>query len=360
MKNILIATIISGLACVLAAAQRPDSATRARMDTAFARHAFMMTLSTEKTLLEPSEATSIIVGVMLNPVINSDGEITSLPEFVPLTPGPDSPYKITNWRVVEGGGSIITVDDGAASYTAPRTAPAGRTMTVSVDLVPQMTGFAKVVLLQKLYFVQDDNAIYVNMPEIGLNAAKYVSNTNGGAKVPTMQGVDPRAAASMSPELRAKMAQAQAAMAASQGSSGINLAAVSSNAMSLYDPENDQTAIKFTSLNMQMADGGPASSPGMDAIFMFNYKGKAVGTHPFTDDGTGAGFYITAANTGVGCGVNFKANTSIPLPCTGSVIITSVDDKFVRGTIRTAVWTSVGSSVFRGYLYGKFKVNRAR
>lgn len=360
MKKILITMIMLALSCVLATAQRPDAATRERMDTAFARHAFMMTLSTEKTLLEPAEATSIVVGVMLNPVLNSDGEITTLPEFVPLQPGPDSPYKITNWRVIEGGGDIITVDDGAVSYTAPRTAPAGRSMTVSVDLVPQMSGYAKVVLLQKLYFVQDDNAIYVNLPEIGLNAAKYVSNTDGGAKVPTMQGVDPRAAAQMSPELRAKMAQAQAAIAASQGSSGINLAAVSSNAMSLYDRENDQTAVKFTSLNIQMADGGPISKPDMAAYFMFNYKSQGVGTHKLTDDGTGAGFYITAQRNGVGCGTNFKSNTSMPLPCTGYVTITSVDDKFVRGTVRTTVWTSVGQSIFRGYLYGKFKLNRAR
>lgn len=350
--------IFASLAFVFASAQRPVDPQRVK--DAFARHAFTMTLSTDKTLLEPNESTAINVGVMLNALMNSDGDITQLPEFVPLKPGPDSPYKATNWHIVAGGGNLITVDETSATFITPAAAPAGRTMTVSVDLVPQMSGFAKVVLLQKLYFVQDDNAIYVYMPEIGLNSAKYVSKTGGGAKVPSLQGVDPRAVAQMSPQARAQLAQAQITAAAAQNASGINIAAISSNAMSLYDKETDQTAVKFTSLTMQMADGGPASSPGMDAIFTFNYKGNGTGTHPFTDDDTGAGFYITASGNGLGCGVSFKANTDLPLPCTGGVNITSMDEKFVRGTIRTAVWTSVGKIVFRGFIYGKFKVNRAR
>ncbi|MBV9215111.1 MAG: hypothetical protein JO053_02955 [Acidobacteria bacterium] len=358
---LFVLVMIAGLAVVKAqgaGAMTPQE--RQWLDEAIARHAAVFSIAAERTLLEPKETTSLVVHVLLPPHMSADGVPTDMPEDVPFPAELESKYKVTNWHILEGGGDLIKVDNETYSYSAPAAAPPNRTMSVSVDLLPAQPGLAKVVLIQTLYFVQNETAFFVNMPQIGLTNVKCVSQSNGGAKVPSVQGLDPRALANLPPDVRQKMAQAQAQMAAAQGSSGIDPSAVSSNQMSIYDPDNDQTAVRFSTLNVQMDHGRAATNAGLTALLNFNFKGKGEGTYTLNADGVGLGIYLPNQRKGAGCGTNQKGASGQDMPCTGNVVITSVGDKFVKGTVRTAIWTSVGNEIFRGYLYGKFTVNRAR
>ncbi len=327
-----------------------------KLDEAIANGAVKYSLAAAKTLLEANEVTSVQVKLTIPPKVDDQGVMTTLPQEIPMPTDNTVPYRAANWKILQGGGNLTEVDEFAQSYSAPASAPPGKTMTISVELMPILKKYPKIVLLQTLYFTQNENSFVLNMPEIGANNSKYISKANEGVKVPTMQGVDPRVAARMPPDIQAKMAAAQAQMQAAQQQSGINLSAVTSNAMALYDAPNNLTAIKFTTISLQYNNGRVAAQSTGNAFLEFSFKGKGVGTYSLNDEAAGLGFMLTMNGKGVGCGKN---NGSKDAPCNGSVKITSMDDKTIKGEVMTRVYTIVGDDLSAGTFYGKFSVNRA-
>ena len=318
-------------------------------------------LGAEKPLLEPNEFTYIHVKI--------DLLVLSQYKHIPLEPGAPTeqnllpeyedefPWKIENWKILEGGGTLRPDSSMVQRYQAPAHAPPNNLITVSVDLNPKRKDYPKIILLQTLYFNESENAFYLDFPEIGAVGSKYISKTDAGVKVPTMAGVDPRVAARMSPEVRAQMAAANAQMAAAQAQSGINLSAVTSNAMALYDEQNNFTAVKFTKLVLQYNNRRIAAPSKGNAFLSFDFKGKGVGTYDLNDSTTGLGFMLNIVPpSGVGCG---KSNGGAEMPCDGTIEITSVDDKTIKGKITSHVYTLIGKEIYSGYFYGKFTVNRA-
>ncbi|MGI8786218.1 MAG: hypothetical protein ACR2HG_00465 [Pyrinomonadaceae bacterium] len=317
-------------------------------------------LQASKPIVEANEVVGIHVMI--------DNLAISEFKHLPLPPGtPDEqlllpeqlgefPWTIENWKILEGGGSLNPVYGSKQNYKAPAQAPPDNLITISVDLIPKKAGDPKIILLQTLYFTENETAFYLNLPQIGAVSSKYILSANTGVKVPTMQGVDPRVAARMSPDLKAKMAQAQAQMQAAQEQSGINLSAVTSNAMALYDAPNNLTAVKFMKLKLQYNNRRVAAQSTGSALLSFSFKGKDVGTYSLNDPATGLGFMLTMGGIGVGCGNN---NGSKDAPCNGSVKITSMDDKTIKGEVMTKVYTAVKDKLYSGTFYGKFFVNRA-
>lgn len=325
------------------------------LDEAMANGAVKYSLSAAKTLLEANEVTNIQVKLTIPPKLDENGTVKTLPEEIPM---PDAaPYRAASWKILQGGGNLTEVDEFTQSYAAPASAPPNKTMTISVELNPILQKYPKIVLLQTLYFTQNENSFVLNMPEIGANNNKYVSMRGEGAKIPTMQGIDPRAAARMSPDVRAAMAKAQEQMKAAQGQSGINLSAVSSNAIAYYDSKNDLTAVKLSKLALQAKGGKPTGQTTGDVLIEFSFKGKSVGTYSLDDKGTGLGVILTIMPpSGAACGDNSPDGRFF---CHGTINITNATDKIISGTVTTTVWTSDGQRLYRGSLYGKFTVNRA-
>ena len=325
-------------------------------------------LQTNKMLLEPNDGAALSLKLSVYQTVNDQTlELEGVPYDIDLPDGSDpnipAPYKEGIWKIVQGGGTLTRVDATHYSYVSPAIAPAGKLMLISVELNPTSDHWPKLTLLQTLYFVDDQTAIVVNLPEAGFNNQKYVAQAGSGLKMPSTQGMDPRVAAHIDPALKAKMDQAQAAVTATQQAKGINVAAITSNAMAYYDAKNDLTAVKFTGFSLQMENGKdvrPATGTAAinkSILFDFSFKGKGVGTHALSDKNSGVGFLIIGGK-GCGCGNNRNGEKD-EAPCNGYVNITSADDKVVKGYIWAAMYSAVNKRIVKGFVHGKFTANIA-
>ncbi len=329
-----------------------------------------ISIEADKLLLEPKEAASLIVKITVYPKHEGeDGDLPGMPTTFPLPDGSDpnvpAPYKPGTWKIMEGGGTLTPVQGMIYSYTAPASAPKDKVMVISVELLPNNKEWPKLILLQTLYFVDDNTAVVVNLPEAGFNNQKYTNQAKTGMVVPTMQGMDPRVAASLDADTRAKLAQAQAAVDAAQKANGINLTAITSNAMAYYDPKNDLTAVKLKGFTLQMENGRlPKNNAGkaiQNILFEFSFKGKGIGTYQLSDKATGVGF-IKDLVQGCFCGNNGSAKgDKSDAPCNGYVVIKSIENNIMQGYIFTRVYTlDVGKKqLVGGFLHGKFSANIA-
>ena len=139
----------------------------------------------------------------------------------------------------------------------------------------------------------------------------------------------------------------------------VDLTAISSNAVAYFDKEQGFTAIRFSELGLQRLNGKPNQSVGKDATLTFNFNGNAVGTYKIGEDKTSLGIFLFSQMKVFGCG-DTQSETE-KYPCAGTVKITEVGPKFIKGTVTATIYTSppLSKHIFRGNFYGKFKVNRA-
>ncbi|WP_337043217.1 hypothetical protein [Emticicia sp. 17c] len=333
-------------------AQKPAGWSKQDWDKAIAQKGAQLILSSNKDLLEPNETCMLSVRVLIPPKDNAEGVPEGMPTDMLLPEGEVNPYKVTNWRVVEGGGNIIT-ESIVANYTAPGQAPAKRIMVVSVDCEPLSPNLPKVQLLKTLYFVENETAIVLNMPSMGIINAKFTNKNNGGFQMPAVP-----ANVKLPPDVQAKMQEAQKQLAQAQKSSGYNLSAISSNAMAIYDPKQNLTATRFSELALQAMDGSLQIVPSI-AILGFAYKGKDMGTFSLVGKDIGLGFAIPSSQQAFGCGKDIKDPQDNELPCTGIVTITKDDGKTMEGHFSTKIYTAVGKEIVVGSIYGKFTVMKA-
>jgi len=367
MKKILICLQIIPLLLLAASGFSQHIYTPAEeRDMAKALRAGRITVESDKLLLEPNEAAALSLKLIIYPTVNQETEeLQGTPTTVDLPDGTDpnvpAPYHEGKWKILQGGGTLTRIEPNNYSYTAPATAPPDKTMVISIELTPTSSTWPKMTLLQTLYFVDDQTAIVVSLPEAGFNSEKFVSQVSGGVKVPTMQGMDPRVASHISPDLQAKMAQAQAAMAQAQQSSGINLSAITSNSMMYYDAPNDLTAIKLTQLSLQMVSGRPAPKgrPGGYSCEI-SYKGTGLGRHPMSDKVSGTTLHTYPIPVkGCACGNNRNGEKD-EAPCNGYVNIKSIENGVAKGEFAARVYNAVGKRIVKGFIHGKFTANIAK
>jgi len=349
MKNIFFVVLLLSSASSLA--QKSIGWTKQDLDKAFAEKGARLSLRADKDLLESSESTVLSIWVLIPPTIDADGVPEGMPTDIKLPDSEVSPYRITNWRIVEGGGNLIT-DNLAASYTAPPQAPDKKTMTISVDCEPLSPNFPKIQLLKTLYFSQNETAVVLNMPSMGILNAKFVSNINGGIKTPTVPSN-----VKLSPEVQAKMQAAQQQMAQMQKSGPYNMNALMSNNMAIYNPKENITAIRFSDLGLQAMDGSLQLIPKM-GILGIAFKGKGQGSFSLIGEDVGLAFAIPSEQNAFGCSKDAKNNDD-DFRCTGNVVITKDDGKTVEGHFSTKVFSAVGKEIVVGSIYGKFSALKA-
>ncbi len=365
MKKILVCITVITLAIISlrTAAQPKPSAD----DIAKALKGGRLFFHTSKALLEADEQAVLNIKLTIPRTATAETQLTEgSPYFIDLPDGSDpnipAAYKATNWKIIQGGGKISGIESNSCVYSAPSKAPQDKIMVISVDLEPTSSALPKVVLLQTLYFVEDETAIVVNLPEVGFRNQKYVTTTGGGMNMPGVTGLDSRAAGHVDAATMAKLAQAQAAVANAQQSSGINLSAITSNAMAYYDEKTGVTAIKFKQLSMQMQDGkdmrGTAVSKGETIMTEISFKGKGLGIHKLDDKDAGLGMLVLMSKKGCGCGNNKNGETD-EAPCNGYINIKSSDGKVIRGDFAAEVYSAVDNRMVHGIIYGKFTVNIA-
>ncbi|MBS1796877.1 MAG: hypothetical protein JSS81_23830 [Acidobacteria bacterium] len=322
------------------------------VDQAIAQKGANLFIESDKQFLEPNETARIKLEILLYPeTVPGDENPPLEPPAVFDLPSPNTLYQATNWRIVEGGGKLVGIDETTVSYTAPAKLPAGKKALVSVDLQPLKTNLPKIVLLQTIYFEENDTAFVLNLPALGFLNAKYVLKLNGGTPVPT---VDPKTAKNLPPAARKQLEAAQKQMAAQT----MNAQAMSSNGYEIYDENQGFTAVSLRDLTPS-AKTGEAGAGGGISVLQFNFSGRDAGAYELGTDGDKTGLGFTLGPQGFGCGD--MGPTDVKYPCNGKVRIESLDPRFMTGTVRATVFVSPPGSkyVYRGTFYGKFKVNRA-
>ncbi len=324
------------------------------VDEVIAKKGANLFIDADKTLLEPRENTRISIKILVypKPIEGDDTPKLILPTEMDLEPNSASPYKATNWKILQGVGNLIAIDETTETYAAPAAIPITKSALISVDLIPQLPNLPKVVLLQTIYFTENETAFVLNMPALGILGNKYVSKLDTGAKVP---GIDPRAAQKLPPAVRKQMEEAAKKM--EHQSMEMDLSALTSNTSAIYDKVQLFTTMRFTGLEAEMKQGTRVSSPPEQPVLTFNFNGNALGTYKLEENKTGLGFFFPTRNQGFGCGD--QQSTQQDLPCHGTITITSLVGKIMKGTIRTTVFTSVDDKIYRGSLTGKFTARRA-
>lgn len=348
MKNILFVACLFYSSITMA--QKPIS--KQELDKAIAEKGAKLFLYSDKDLLEANESCVLSVRVVIPPEKNSDGQPEGMGTDIPLPEGEVNPYKVTNWRVVEGGGNLIT-ESTAASYAAPSKAPEKRLMVISVDCEPLSPNLPKVQLLKTLYFSENETSVVLNVPAMGIINAKFVNKLAGGVTLPNVP-----ANVKLPPDVQANLARAQQEMAKAQKSSGYDLNAITSNASAIYDPAQNLTAIRFSQLALEAMDGSLQVVPNM-AILGIGYIGRGTGTFTLANEKVGLGFAIPSERKAFGCSKDAKGPDDKPLPCTSGVTITKDDGKVLQGYFSTKVYTGVDKQIIVGSIYGKFTVLKA-
>lgn len=322
------------------------------IDEIIAQKGSNLFINIDKNLLEPQENSRLSIGMLVyNDTIPGDETPDLQIPDEEILPPENQLYKSMNWRIVQGGRNLIGIDATTETYSAPSKLPPDKIAVVLVDLQPLIPNLSKVTLLQTIYFSENETAFVLNMPAAGIVNNKYISILNSGAKIPT---VSAQTAKSLPPNVRRQFEEAQKRM--EQQSIDMNLTAMTSNAFAYYDKEKGFTAIRFSELGLQKQNG-KANAVSKEATLTFNFNGSGVGSYEIGKDQTGLGFFRFVAQKAYGCG-DTQSETE-KYPCDGSVMITETDEKYVKGTVRVSVFTSVGQKIFRGNFYGKFKVNRA-
>lgn len=327
------------------------------VDQTIAQKGANLFIESDKQFLEPQESAQIKLEILLYPETVPGDETPPLePPAVYDLPSPNTLYKATNWRIVAGGGQLVGVDETTVTYTAPARLPADKKALVSVDLLPLKSNLPKVVLLQTIYFEENDTAFVLNMPSLGFLNAKYVLKLNGGTPVPT---VDPRTAKNLPPAVKKQLEEAQKQMSAQT----MNAQAMSSNGFAIYDENQGFTAVSLRDLSASAKTGETAVGGGI-SVLQFNFNGRDAGSYelgvdrdPTGQEKTGLGFTIGRQGFGRGD----MGPTDVKFPCGGKVVVESLDPRFMTGTVRAIVYSSPPGSkyIYRGIFYGKFKVNRA-
>ncbi|MGC4101709.1 hypothetical protein [Ferruginibacter sp.] len=354
--------LAAGLFTQTVFAQPHGSNAKKQLEEALTLKGGRVSLESDKELLEPNESAALNIMLIVPPTINEQsGEANGDAYTINLPTGSDpnlpAIYKTKNWKIVEGGGSLVRIDDNSYTYKGPATRPANGVMTISVELYPVGNTLPKVILLKTLYFADNETAIVVNMPAAGINSRKYINKMNTGMKLPATatQGMAPRAASRMPADIQAKLAAAQQQVNAAQQNTGLNLSAITSNAMELYDVKDNFTTVKFTALSMEMYNGKPYKQEAGNVMYTFQFSGKGVGNHPLLKNEKSGMSIIIAPTKVCFCGSNAPSADDKVL-CDGSVTILSMDDNYMTGYITSKIYTAVGKTIYQGFIHGKFKV----
>lgn len=345
MKKIILILILStlfGSLCV--SAQAPAGWTKETWNEAVANKASRLILNADKDLLEASEVCNLNIQLIFVPNPDPTNETPNLFNEVTyqnLPTGEVTPYKTTNWRIVEGGGNIIT-ENNTATYTGPNSAPKDKKMIISVDLEPQSPNLPKIQLVKTLYFTENETTFTLNVPAAGITNAKFTNVNNGGVGSISKGNV---------PQMAYDAAK----------SKGYELNALTSNAMAIYNAENQTTIIQFPNLSLEAMDGSKNIVPNM-AILAFAYKGHGTGSFNWVEENKAGDVGITMAlpvsQKGCGCSKDAYDNDE-KFNCSGNVVITKDDGKVIEGHFNSVIFTDNGQNIVRGRLQGKFRAMKA-
>jgi hypothetical protein len=360
MKKIFL--ILIAICCLQAA--KAQQYTPQQLDQAIARRAVAFALKPDKEIVETGEQIQVNVELQIfpgDPATMNPGDANYGQDYRYDTSNPASePYKIKNWKIMEQGAGTLNVNDDFATYKAPATIPAGRCATISVELVPNRPGLAKIILLQTIYIEDNPIVFYFDAPKAGIMQEKYIikPNDNQMNQLAGMQ-LPPSASAAQQAKmaaLQAQLAQVTQQARAATAAKGMNMDVAMSNAKAIYARESNITTMQFMG---HFTVTKNARYAGVKEIMItLTFKGMAPGQYAIKRAKENTAYMIYMSNhEAFGCANDPKKNPDEKgIHCAGGNIdILSFTDGTFKGTVHAKL-EGYGTT---GTLDGKFSVKLA-
>lgn len=353
----IIISLMMALVIPVAIFAQKDGMSDIERDQTIAEKGQNLILEAEKGILDVGESTPLRVRILIYPK-SEDGTVKkdSVPLDRVLSPG-NLYYKFANWKVIEGGGFLVGIDEATQNYTAPRVLPTGRKCVVSVELVPLLPSLPKVILFETIQIADTDNLVVINIPGIGLKNARYTTVVTDAVKIPAVAGMDPRVMKNLPPGTLEKLDAAKKMIEKERAD--INLEALSSNVRSFYDAKQDLSVYTISGLKPFAAVPKPGTIAPIGEELSFSFKGWDLGHHSLdADDQTGINLFLRSMNNGAGCGElhseSFKAK------CGGEVIVQGLTPDISTGVMNSTIYSAdAAGNIVRGRIHVKFRVRRS-
>lgn len=358
MKNLLFVSIFFYSAQILVA-QPAEHKTFKPKDYEKALKSAVMNISADKYIAETKETVTLTVTIDM---FDNDGNPSRF-DYRPEDPA-TAPWFVTGWKIVEGGGTLVSHPTSGNDYyavlTTPDKVPANKCVIVEVTLQSNDKQYPKTILRQSIYIEDHDNMFYVNCPALGINEEKWVVQLDNGVlqKMNNLPGGN----AKQKEQVQKAMEQAR------KMSNGMNLDAATSNCKAVYAPEEDATAITITGNLVEMSNGKKVNMK-KDFVIAISFRGKAPGTYAIKmDKKNNAAITVPGMRTGCACGDSpedkaerEKAGEKGPTCNGGFIYIEKIENGFMTGTINANLEGALppDAHVFYADIQGKFKVRVA-
>lgn len=321
-----------------------------------------LVMEADKNLAELNEAFNVHVRIM----VADDKTFVPQVYLYDFKDPFDAPWKVSEFRIISGGATVVMTDGPTAQLRMPATMPKEKAVMVQATLTPVTKEYQQVLLFTTIYLEDNKNVFYFNCPALGINHEKYVIKNNGGVltkpNAAVATAIDKKIAQKKVQEYTMKAAGAEVAAT----EHGFDLAALTSNAKAVYAKEEDVTSIIINDNRVEMVNG-QLSGTKRPYTIAISFPGKATGDFVLkTKKQINIGIALPLSQTGCACGDDpedkkRRDETGEPGPtCFGGTLhITRYDPKtkLVEGNFVAQLESSDKSgNIFYGTLNGKFSV----
>lgn len=278
----------------------------------------------------------------------------------------DAPWKISEFRIISGGATVVLTDGNTAQIQMPAAMPKEKAVMVQATLTPITKEYQKVLLFTTIYLEDNKNVFYFNCPGLGISHEKYVIKSNGGVlskpNTAAAKAIDKKIASKKVQEYSMKAAAAEI----SATGHGFDLATLTSNAKAVYVKEEDVTSIIINGDKVEMVNGKPSNTKRMYNIAI-SFPGKAAGDFVLkSKKQINAAIVFPTLNSGCACRddpedkkIRDEAGEPGPTCFGGTIHITKYDPKAkkVEGYINAQLeGADMQGHTIYGTLNGKFSV----
>lgn len=336
----------------------------------------ILDINATKNIAELKEVVTLTVTIVVTDEEGNPGIYEYRPEEPAI-----APWFVTGWKIVEGGGKLVSNPQSGNNYfavlTTPDIMPAGKCVIVEVTMKNLDKNFPQVILRKTVYLEDNKNIFYFNCAKLGIKQEKYIINGNALQKTGT---VVKNAAKNKTVEKNSQVTndvlryyQKQIDASIRTDASGINMGALTANAKAIYAKEEDVTTLSFIIQSISMVNGKRVNTR-TNRLITISFKGQQTGTFKIKEDKTySATITLPDFQTACTCADSPEAKNereeeraqgnevSEPICMGGFITITKYDlkNKIIEGSI-TANLESVTNSNppirYTGDLEGKFSV----
>lgn len=219
----------------------------------------LLNITADKYIAEVKE--SVKLTVTMN-IVDEDFNSVRM-DYRPEDPA-DAPWRVTNWKIVEGGGTLTSDPKSGNDYyavlIAPDKVPVNKCIIVEVTMQSLDKNYPQVILRQAIYIEDNENVFYVDCPYLGIKQEKWVINADNGMNMslPSIPNSPQNVNAAVDAKQKDALEKIRIQQAQQKANNmGIDLSAITSNCKAVYSAEEKTTAITLMGGVLKSVDGMP-------------------------------------------------------------------------------------------------------